>query len=156
MSNSQDQPTALPRWKCHKEVTAARIKAISDFGELARLIVDLGANVDGYVHVSAEYMNKHKPMPGGYFVRYADGYESYSPPEAFESGYTRISADWRDRIKEEQRELDVKIKRLKEFLASAPTLARIGVPSVQISLLRTQLSYMNIYSEVLTERLQNP
>jgi hypothetical protein len=40
--------------------------------------------------VSAEYLTKHKPQVGGYFVVYADGYESYSPAQAFEEGYTRI------------------------------------------------------------------
>lgn len=29
---------------------------------------------------------------GGYFIRYDDGYESYSPKEAFESGYAREDA----------------------------------------------------------------
>jgi hypothetical protein len=40
--------------------------------------------------VSSAYMAKHDPQPGGYWVRYEDGYESYSPAEAFEGGYTRI------------------------------------------------------------------
>jgi hypothetical protein len=43
------------------------------------------------VEVSLEYMRKHKPFAGGYYVRYADGYESFSPPAAFETGYTRVS-----------------------------------------------------------------
>lgn len=40
--------------------------------------------------VSAEYMAKHKPVVGGYFVVYEDGYESFSPAKAFEEGYTLI------------------------------------------------------------------
>jgi hypothetical protein len=40
--------------------------------------------------VDAEYIRKHKPLVGGYFVLYADGYESFSPAAAFEEGYTRI------------------------------------------------------------------
>lgn len=40
--------------------------------------------------VSAEYMRRHRPQPGGYFVVYADGYQSYSPAKAFEEGYARI------------------------------------------------------------------
>lgn len=35
-------------------------------------------------------MAKHKPVAGGYFVVYEDGYESFSPAKAFEEGYTRI------------------------------------------------------------------
>lgn len=41
------------------------------------------------VVVSEEYMNKHEPYVGGYFVRYNDGYESFSPAEAFEGGYVQ-------------------------------------------------------------------
>jgi len=40
--------------------------------------------------VTYEYMRKHNPQVGGYFVVYADGYKSWSPTQAFEEGYTRI------------------------------------------------------------------
>lgn len=40
--------------------------------------------------VPREYVEKHKPIVGGYYVIYEDGYKSFSPAEAFESGYTRI------------------------------------------------------------------
>lgn len=37
--------------------------------------------------VSREYMRKHNPQPGGYWVRYEDGgYESWSPADVFERG----------------------------------------------------------------------
>jgi hypothetical protein len=39
--------------------------------------------------VSAEFVAKHKPEVGGYFVVYEDGYTSFSPAKAFEEGYTR-------------------------------------------------------------------
>ena len=41
--------------------------------------------------VSGEFMAKHKPVVGGYFVVYEDGYESFSPARAFEEGYTPIA-----------------------------------------------------------------
>jgi hypothetical protein len=41
--------------------------------------------------VSGEFMSKHKPVAGGYFVVYEDGYESFSPAQAFEEGYTLIA-----------------------------------------------------------------
>lgn len=41
--------------------------------------------------VNQEYMTRHRPSVGGYFVVYADGYKSYSPAKAFEEGYTRIT-----------------------------------------------------------------
>lgn len=41
--------------------------------------------------VEAEYMGKHKPRIGGYYVVYDDGYKSWSPADAFEKGYTLVS-----------------------------------------------------------------
>lgn len=40
--------------------------------------------------VDKAYMQKHKPQVGGYYVVYKDGYKSFSPAEAFETGYERI------------------------------------------------------------------
>lgn len=40
------------------------------------------------VVLSARFVKKHDPQPGGYYVAYKDGYKSFSPAEAFESGYT--------------------------------------------------------------------
>lgn len=41
---------------------------------------------DGRLEVSAEYMRRHQPKPPGYWVQYIDGYESWSPVDAFRSG----------------------------------------------------------------------
>ena len=38
------------------------------------------------VVVSAAYVAKHDPQVGGYYVLYPDGYESWSPAEAFRAG----------------------------------------------------------------------
>lgn len=78
----------LPRYRCHKEVWALKIKQIIP-------TPDGGAQIEseeGFApfHVSADYVRKHQPEAGGYWVQYADGYQSWSPAEAFESGYTRI------------------------------------------------------------------
>lgn len=40
--------------------------------------------------MSPEYVAKHKPEVGGYYVVYEDGYKSFSPAGAFESGYTPL------------------------------------------------------------------
>lgn len=47
---------------------------------------------EGYLPfpVEPDYVTKHKPTVGGYFVQYADGYKSFSPAQAFEEGYTLI------------------------------------------------------------------
>lgn len=81
----------LPRWKCHKEVEAVKIEGSRDLGDKVALIWFPGPNQNAEIIVSLEYINRHKPQAGGYYVRYDDGYESYSPAKAFEEGYTRIS-----------------------------------------------------------------
>lgn len=37
-----------------------------------------------------EYLQKHNPVAGGYYVVYDDGYKSFSPAAAFEEGYALI------------------------------------------------------------------
>jgi len=44
----------------------------------------------GDIEVSRDWMLKHNPTPGGYYVVYNDGYASFSPAEAFETGYELI------------------------------------------------------------------
>ena len=47
---------------------------------------------EGYApfRVDWEYMHKHKPEVGGYYVVYEDGYKSFSPAKAFEDGYAAV------------------------------------------------------------------
>lgn len=126
----------LPLYNCHKQVRAAKIKAIS-LGEVACAYEYKGGAVCGYgpdepmhngtssavvpvlgrhdykperpskegeefvgailvpederlgeIIVNHAYVRKHNPQVGGYYVVYADGYESFSPAQAFEEGYT--------------------------------------------------------------------
>lgn len=44
----------------------------------------------GPIKVDAAYLRKHEPKVGGYYVVYEDGYKSFSPAEAFESGYSKV------------------------------------------------------------------
>lgn len=81
----------LPIYQCHKKVRAAKIADIGfilDGDSTAIMYLD-GIN-NGLV-VDIDYIKKHCPQNGGYYVVYDDGYESYSPAEAFENGYTKIS-----------------------------------------------------------------
>lgn len=74
-------------WKCHKLVRAEKIKEVLDFGNY---IYRLDFEGGGFRHPSPDYMLKHRPVAGGYFVVYEGGYESFSPAKAFEEGYSRI------------------------------------------------------------------
>lgn len=85
---------SMPRFKCHKEVHAFKIREIRMAGEPPTASADQRAMLvstdGGTVIVTAEYMRKNRPQIGGYYVLYEDGYHSFSPAHAFESGYTLI------------------------------------------------------------------
>jgi hypothetical protein len=97
----------LPRYRSHKEVwalkiakveilkpTIAELQAILDENpnqpEIPGAIITPSDPGYGPFVVTNAYVQKHEPKVGGYFVQYADGYKSWSPAEAFESGYTRV------------------------------------------------------------------
>lgn len=92
--------TEMPRYKSHKIVHALKITAIEFDKDKANAE---GRETDGSAvifpledryapfKVDHAYVSKHKPQVGGYYVVYPDGYKSWSPAEAFESGYTRES-----------------------------------------------------------------
>lgn len=79
----------MPRYQSHKRVWALKIKAITS---LADGYVEITPEEDRYAPfpVDAKYVQKHAPKVGGYYVVYEDGYKSWSPAEAFESGYIRV------------------------------------------------------------------
>lgn len=78
----------MQKFKSHKIVEAVKI---------SRIVHGTGSSMlhfDGWtpIQVSEQWIDKHTPSAGGYFVRYPDGYESFSPAEAFEGGYTAVGA----------------------------------------------------------------
>lgn len=89
----------MPRYRCHKEVWALHIRSIAFDRDAAQsenretdgsAIITPQDSAYAPFKVDAEYVHKHKPEAGGYYVVYADGYKSYSPAKAFEDGYSRI------------------------------------------------------------------
>lgn len=80
----------LPRYRCHKEVWAFKIGAINPTNNIKSACL-LSENKNfAPIFVDESYISKHNPQVGGYYVRYKDGYESWSPAEAFEQGYTLV------------------------------------------------------------------
>ena len=87
----------MPKYRCHKEVHALKIKAISlDIDEAVKenRETDGSATItpvrDGFApfKVDQAYVQKHNPQVGGYYVVYEGGYKSGAPAEAFENCYT--------------------------------------------------------------------
>jgi len=78
----------MPRYLCTKEVWAVKIQDIHENRDHAVIVPE--GNYGSFV-VSLKYLRKHDPQPGGYFVRYKDGYQSFSPADAFEEGYRRVA-----------------------------------------------------------------
>ena len=85
-----EQPAAqMPRYKCHKEVSALKIAAIE-------MLQDRSAKIapkdKGFATLTTKpgFPFKGNENDLGYFVVYSDGYQSWSPTKAFEEGYTRI------------------------------------------------------------------
>lgn len=91
-----DSAMKLPKYKCHKEVRAAKIVAVEN-GDDGKARV-LTVRIDGNDHriVPGEGWWKRAAIPdvtaiaSGYYVQYDDNYASWSPAKAFEDGYTRV------------------------------------------------------------------
>src|SRR5690242_14762534 len=91
MNESSGVSRKPPEYKSHKVVFALRIAEIMPHPEGGATIVPAE---EGYApfHVDQDFVDRHKPLVGGYFVVYKDGWKSFSPAEAFETGYTRIES----------------------------------------------------------------
>jgi hypothetical protein len=83
----------LPRWRCHKVVRAAKIERIvADDGYGRAFVLDTNITVPFTDELWKRLGTSQtsESLIGGYLVRYEDGYESWSPAEAFENGYTLL------------------------------------------------------------------
>ena len=83
--------SVIPYWKSHKVVQADKVVG----SEGVNLGVDTYWLLEGGVKVPVgEALLDRVPIGvsfiGGYYVRYEDGFESWSPPGPFEKGYTRL------------------------------------------------------------------
>lgn len=87
--------TPMPKYRCHKEVWALKIESVAMIEDGTAVIIPQDEHYEKF-SVDAAYVKRHiagvSPdiVLGGYFVQYADGYQSFSPAKAFEDGYTLI------------------------------------------------------------------
>ena len=89
--NTETQNQELPTYVCHKKVQASKITGVPpcsgncDGVDPFYIFTEHGA-----ICVNESLVSKIK-IEGddfGYYVKYADGYESWSPTKAFEDGYS--------------------------------------------------------------------
>jgi len=86
----------LAKYKCHKIVEAGKIRTIQVMaGDLSAVLEVEGA---ASTAVDRDWMKRHDPQIGGYYVAYKDGYQSYSPAKAFEEGYTKVENMMREKV----------------------------------------------------------
>lgn len=87
--NEVQNEVEMPVYQSFKKVHALK---------MARLYRGLGGFLfftpaePGYadIKLDPQYVTKHDPQVGGYYVVYEDGYKSWSPAEAFENGYRQV------------------------------------------------------------------
>lgn len=96
MSDDQGQAAQaeMPRYRCHKEVWALKIRDVELSADPTKAAVIVPVAV-GYRSFPAPdgWLDRFKGRESGdmgYYVVYADGYASWSPTQAFEEGYTLI------------------------------------------------------------------
>ena len=80
----------MPKYKCHKEVWALKIAAVEIHKDGSAIIAP---SDEGYVPFKTrptwDVTFHGDDADPGYFVVYADGYQSWSPTKAFEDGYSK-------------------------------------------------------------------
>jgi len=81
----------MPKYKCHKEVWALKIKQVVIPSDSSAGYITLHFE-DNFLpmQITSHMYAKFNPVAGWYFVVYEDGYQSFSPAKAFEEGYTLI------------------------------------------------------------------
>lgn len=84
----------MDRYNCHKQVSAGKITAIEvDENKVSKIALESGE----FVFSTSEWFHNQtarkdaEELIGGYYVVYDDGYDSWSPADAFESGYSRAT-----------------------------------------------------------------
>ena len=87
----QETQVEMPKYRCHKEVHALKIAEVTlNWTINGDAMVTPEENGYAPFLVNGEYLRKHDPQVGGYYVVYVDGYKSYSPAQAFETGYALV------------------------------------------------------------------
>jgi hypothetical protein len=77
----------FPRWRSHKEVSAAKIVQVFSDGLMELDVNDPNTGLLMVVAPADKMFSRYRPIEGDYYVVYDDGYASISPRAAFLEGY---------------------------------------------------------------------
>lgn len=86
----------MPRYRSHKIVGALKISSVSVHSTATTFRLDFVEPGFGFAVVGSGWIAARgdgrapAELAGGYLVTYENGYSSWSPADAFESGYTRL------------------------------------------------------------------
>lgn len=122
----------------------------------------------GYHRLNADEKKEDQPNVYGYHVKYADGYESWSPANIFEVAYRPIdslnvtaidmmSRDYKTRFIAEYRQVKERYNRLKAMCIKWDTIGVEGlgfVPTCPRELYEVQLKAMSDYISALEGRAE--
>jgi hypothetical protein len=92
MTDNDKEDKEMPRYVSHKKVWALEIDDVvanaPHPGEKVKAF-RVAFRDHGYapVFLPAEMFSRYVPVPGDFYVVYADGYKSFSPRKAFLEGY---------------------------------------------------------------------
>lgn len=79
----------MPLYQSHKQVRAMQIEEVK-YGVSGGHDWRLTFIDDSFLDVPNDWISRHNPVKGGYYVVYSSGYASFSPGKEFEEGYTLI------------------------------------------------------------------
>jgi len=85
----------MPRYTAHAEVSALKIGQVIVHDPPPGMPVAGGFlffddSSFGHIEVDVDFLKKHNPQPGGYYVVLANGARTFMPAAAFEEAYTKI------------------------------------------------------------------
>lgn len=85
-----EDPFTLSKWQCRQQVWAEKIVNVK-FNHIADSHISWSLENGDTVVVSDDLLCRGTSTPiGGYYILYANGYESWCPADVFEAGYAKI------------------------------------------------------------------
>jgi hypothetical protein len=84
-----DTTEGMPKYVSHKTVHALEIAEVGEANAAGSRFLSFADSAIPDQQVGADMFTRYVPVPGDFYVVYADGYKSFSPRKAFLEGYTR-------------------------------------------------------------------